>query len=217
LVLINGGLNDIGLENILNPLTTADDLSGKISLYCYQGMKALLTLATNIFTKPNCRFVVTGYYPILSPDSDLFSLAGAERLDFFLSLRGLRIPPHLDRDPITNHIVDLAMQFWHGSDAALSQAVNEVAVSQGIGNRLIFVPIPFGIPNALFAGNPLLFGLNPDFSPQDEIVAERKQACNLKYPDPLNLVTREICYHASVGHPNVAGSQAIAATILNVL
>lgn len=216
LVLLNGGINDIGVPTILNPSIKNSALQADIEKFCHVDMKRLLKKAVNTFTNDTCRFVVTGYYPILSSKSDPVEVE-VDYLEKLLELHCLTIPTHFDRDPIVSHIVSLTEQFWNQSNDQLSKAVAETNSEMRLGNRIIFVPSPFTKENALFAGDPWLFGFNADLSPQDEVITERADACNYHYSDPFDFAQREVCHYASVGHPNVAGAKAIATAILNSL
>jgi len=215
LVFINGGINDITFQHILNPLTTSFDLANNITQRCYTDMKALLQQAIGVFNKPTCRFILTGYYPILSGDSGVQN--AAEPLDRLLGVHGLSIPLFLDRGPIVDHIIANTLQFWKQSDAAFTNAAQEITMQFNLGGRLQFVQCPLTEQNALFASDPWLWGFNPDLSPEDEVANSRIASCNAFYTNPLDLVTREQCFHASVGHPNIKGAAQIAAAISNVL
>ena len=212
-VLLNGGINDVNIRRILDPFTRTPDLHRYTVDACYRDMKILLAVAATAFAKPTCRFVVTGYYPILSPESDVENVEAAGPLDHLLSLYGLGFPLYLDRTLIINHVVGLAMQFWHDSDAALQRAVNESRGELNLGDRLQFVPSSFAEPNALFTDDAWLFGFDADFAAEDEVIPGREAACTVRYPGPVDFVSREVCFRASVGHPNPTGAAALAAAI----
>lgn len=218
LVILNGGINDVGLDVIFNPLTAQADLHEATVSACYKSMKALIDKATAAFSKNTCRFIVCGYYPILSPDSDPLATSEAA-LIHLLGIFNNGIPASFslaEQGPIIDTLVDLAMQFWRDSDEALAQAVSDSASKPKLGGRLLFVPNTFTEANALFSTTPLLFGFGSDLAPEDEVIPARTGACNVQY-SPLEIVAREICYHASVGHPNPAGASAIAQAIQQAL
>jgi hypothetical protein len=95
LVLLDGGANDLSIENILNPALVETNISlskfevangpnwvrTKTNQLCVAHMKALLPLVLNQF--PNAVVVVTGYYPIVSEKTDLLLL------NEYLALLGL--------------------------------------------------------------------------------------------------------------------------------
>jgi hypothetical protein len=64
--------------------------------------------------------------------------------------------------------------------------------------RVRFVSPGFGPENAGFASRPWLFGLNGDFSPQDEVIIGRRDACMAPFP-PGEPLGREQCFRASAG------------------
>jgi hypothetical protein len=72
LILVNGDINDINVRTILNPLLSNTDLSNLINRHCYQDMKIPLTKIGS--SHSNAKVVVSGYYQLVSDDSDLFLL-----------------------------------------------------------------------------------------------------------------------------------------------
>jgi len=93
LVLLDGGINDLSVENILNPaLVETNLLQGEVAngpnwvrtktnQLCVTHMQSLLPQVLNAF--PNAAVVVTGYYPIVSNSTDLLLL------DEYLGIIGL--------------------------------------------------------------------------------------------------------------------------------
>jgi hypothetical protein len=217
LVLLNGGINDVGIDRILSPLTRKSDLKRFTYAACYQGMKSLLSSVMKNFTKPGCRVVVSGYYPILSSSSQLSPTGELEPLRRLLAHYALSIPEQFNFGPIGDYIVSLSEQFWHDSDDALAQAVVEVGVTLELPGQLVFVPSGFGDSNSLFSEEPWLFGFGPDLRPEDEVRESRAMACALQYPELAQALQREVCDFASVGHPNVEGAAALARAILTAL
>jgi hypothetical protein len=210
IVLMHGRVNDIGLSTILSPLTPTKKLYELIRSVFFQDMRVFLRKMIQVFRKPNCRYVVGGYYPILSHDSRL--LIGGEldpALELFLKIKGIKLPSGADKALVTNQMIIRALQFWHESASALQQAVNEVASEANLGKRLVFVPAPMNESNALFAGDPWLWGIKND-RPEDEVFPEREQQCNTQYGAGL---PREVCHFASVGHPNVKAAAKFARAI----
>jgi lysophospholipase L1-like esterase len=205
-VLMNGGINDVNIRVILNPMTTSDELSHKTQRYCHDDMLALLQTATQRFTSPESRFVVSGYYPILSGESAPF------RVPLLLATHGVSFTPFMRQETVFDKIVALSLQFWHESTDGLQRAVRDCGDA-----RVSFADAGFTERNAVFATAPLLWGVKMDFSPQDEVVGDRHTACNVAFPLPLAVVERESCYRASAGHPNVAGAQQFAQAIVTSL
>lgn len=210
-VLVNGGVNDIDIWNILNPAVPTRTLSDLTVEHCYDSMRALLEAVVHRFDNPATAVVVTPYYPILSPRSQPF---GIPRL---LAHEGLAVPSELDLTVGTNPLVARCLQFWNESTVCLKRAVTEVNAGMATP-RIVFADPEFTENNAVFAGEPWLFGLGRDltFPAQDEVVAERHDACDLAFP-PSDWPTRQQCYRASAGHPNVTGARKYADAILTAL
>ncbi|PYS92743.1 MAG: hypothetical protein DMF64_07745 [Acidobacteria bacterium] len=209
-VLLNGGINDIDVRLLLNPITDTKDLHDMILLFCYRDMKLLLGKVVNRFTKPTAKIVVTSYFPVLSEQS-LPPLVHA-----FLALYGVSSGmffPHL-AEQIVAKVVANCTQFWNESNAVFQQAVNEVNAQAGGAPRVFFAQPPFTAANSALAPNAWLWGVNFNLSPQDPVQAARHQSCNAHEQDPIQ---REICYRASAGHPNLTGAQQFANAILAVI
>jgi lysophospholipase L1-like esterase len=214
LVLLNGGINDVGVDTIIDPFQDLHQLNQLTDQACFQDMSTLLGQVLTVFTKPGCRFVVTGYYPILSADSELEIVGGVDVFGHLLGIHGLGFPLNLDHAAVTSKVCRQALAFWQTSEAALARAATAAAQSPAASGRPVqFVSTTFAAPNALFASQQYLFAFGDDLAPEDEVIAARERSCDLQYPDPLDFVSREQCYHASVGHPNVQGAAVIAQAI----
>ncbi len=207
-IVVNGGINDIDIRVILNPLTTESDLRQDIRQFCHDDMLTLLREVVRRFptTAP---IIVTSYYPILSPRSHPF------RIPFLLQTFGVGMPFFVDQNLVFKKIVALCMQFWSESGVELQRAVQDCNAVEP-GARVKFAAVPFGADNAVFADHPWLFGLDGEFDPQDEVIPQRRAACNLNI-DPFDIFGREGCYRASAGHPNAEGAvkyaEAVAAMV----
>jgi hypothetical protein len=210
LVLLDGGINDVGVSAILNPFALIPPLSAKVTHACHDGMLVLLKKVAAKFSRPTCKILVTGYYPILSGRSDP---AGVTRL---LSLFGIAVPPFLDRDfDIVNPVLARCEAFFNESTQQLQRAIADAGDA-----RIAFVPSGFTDANSVFVpGTSLLWGLDLDdgLSPQDPVAAARRPLCDIAHPDPLQALDRELCYRASAGHPNVQGAIQFSQQILAAL
>jgi hypothetical protein len=208
-VIVNGGINDVDIRNILNPFLSLNALRRMISEHCYDSMRGLLAITRRRFSDPRTVILVTAYYPILSRDSQPF------RIPRLLLLYGLQPEPPavMTVTSFFDLIVGRCLLFWTESTRAIQQAVAEVNQQAA---RVVFVDPGFREENAVFARAPWLWGLNHDLSPQDEVVASRRVACNAVIPRHDRLA-REQCYRASAGHPNVAGARRYADAILQAM
>ena len=150
--------------------------------------------------------LVVGYYPVLSSESNPF------RLPFLLEVNGVGWPLFVPHDLVFAKIVTQCEVFWEESDRALQRAVNTSNADAG-DPRAIFVTPGFTRRNATFAPEPWLWGLNGDFTPQDEVIVTRRASCVAAIPE-FDVFAREQCFRASAGHPNVSGARAYATAIL---
>jgi hypothetical protein len=134
------------------------------------------------------------------------------RIPFLLETYGVGFPFFLDQNLVFRKIVALCMQFWLESSAALQRAVMDCNAFLG-KTRVKYAAVPFTVDNAVFADQPWLFGVDGEFNPQDEVIADRRAACDLNI-DPNDIFGREGCYRASAGHPNTTGAAAYANSII---
>ena len=198
LVLVNGGINDVGVQYIFNAYTDAQELTDTVQRFCHDDLVILLRQTATKFASPGTIIVVSGYYPVLSAQSDPL------RVPTLLPLFGVSLPAiTFPGNPVAK-IISNSLLFWRQSRAAMTRAVTDVNQQLGT-NRIVFVDPGFNEANAAFGPTPWVFGVNADLSPQDDVIAARRAACQLDEPDP---VQREFCYRASAGHPNRWGAQA---------
>ncbi len=210
LVLLDGGINDVGVATILNPLALIPTLSSRTTRACHNGMLMLLRKIGAKFSKPTCKIRVTGYYTIVSKQSDPL---GVEKL---LKLHGIALPDFGNPTAeFLEPVIRRCQEFFADSTASLQQAVADAADS-----RITFVPTGFTDANAIFVpGTSLLWNLDLDdgLGPQDPVAADRHAQCDLAHGGPLNAFAREFCYRASAGHPNVAGARQFKDQLLATL
>jgi len=210
LVLLDGGINDVGVAAILNPLALIPSLDARVIHACHDGMLVLLKKVGAKFSKPTCRILVTGYYSILSGKSDPL---GVTKL---LSLFGIAVPGFLDHDfDFINPVLRRCEQFFNDSTQQLQQAITDAG-----DPRITFVESGFTDDNSVFVpGTSLLWGLtlDDDMDPQDPVAPARRPLCNAAFPGDLQLLDRERCYRASAGHPNVQGAVQFSKQILAAL
>ena len=193
-VLIDGGINDVGVNNIVSPLYTIPKLEKAIIQHCQKEMTALLTYVAEKFRHPDCRIIVTGYFPILSGKS------APDKIPQLLMAWGVPAIGPIEQT------IDLALDFWRKSDDALASAVKAVN-----DERIVFVSPKFTEENSLFTGKKTLLREDPF---HDKVHDARIKEC-LKYPqDPEGCLT---CPVASIGHPIEAGARQYKDAILNVL
>jgi lysophospholipase L1-like esterase len=216
-VLIDGGINDIGVEEIVSPIATSN-LKTLAKKHCYDDMKFLLRKVTeNKF--PNAKVIVTGYYPIVTDDSNLNSL--------ILLLGGLGLLVGGLAGAIVGGAVSIAQKdimvdrskkFIQESMQQLKKAVDDTNTHLGGTPRVFFAQPNFTSKNAVFASESLLWGIEPDLGPADDealggVEQARHEACNLVVDDDSNRTSLTQCVRASIGHPNVNGAKEYARVI----
>jgi lysophospholipase L1-like esterase len=203
LVLVCGGINDVGVQYILNPFRSRADIRNSTKRYCHDDMVKLLSKIAGKFRNPETRIVVTGYYQIVSDASN------PELLKMVLGMFGIvgGIVSQALRDKLASNCNAFASQ----ANQSLEQAVNEVNNESGTPRRLFLAVPSFQEHNAIFAPDPWLYGLNDDITPQDPVARERRDHCRAA-GDRAPIY----CPLASVGHPNVKGAQEYAKKIVPV-
>ncbi|MFL6312428.1 MAG: SGNH/GDSL hydrolase family protein [Terriglobales bacterium] len=200
-VLMNGGINDVEIQRVFNPMIPQYELELHIRNYCGRDLLAILQLATQKF--PNARVLVLGYYPALS------HLSRAEGVESLYSLvHGVRFAPLFDADIFRNELVEHCVRFWKLSTGLFRSAVAHVNREAG-DKRAVFVDCGMEEANAAYAPESLLWECesnDPNKAP-DESVAERRVAYELVGAGDLQ---KSQVMLSAVAHPNVAGAARMA-------
>ena len=215
LILLNGCINDVGLDTILNPFSTAEEVIERTSQYC--GMEMATLLHTVRAQAPQAAVVVTGYYPIVSELSDPF---GIERL---AAIQGYAEP-----EAAADAVAQLTMTttlFATTANDAIAQAVDQVNETYADTTAIRFADPQFKPENAVFAPESWLWGMTSetdlvgfldlgfDVFPEDPVHEIRLKVCATRY----GLDSLLICAYASVGHPNTDGANAYANAVVTQL
>lgn len=211
LVLVDGGINDINVRTIISPLTSKSTIIEKSKKHCHDHMKMLLK---ELIKFKKAKIIVTGYYPMVTHESDLLALT------LLLAALGLAVagPGGLIVGGLTGSLIKDKMAsncrtFAKNANADLKAAVDEVNKSLK-GQKRIFLAIPpFGPKNAIFAPSTWLWGLN-GFSPQDPVAKSRSTSCSKAGSKRTNI---PMCKIASLGHPNPTGAKAYAKVITQLI
>ena len=210
-VIVDGGINDIGVLTIVSPLTPNKHLKNLTRRYCHDDMVFLLTQVLARYTSASTRIVVTSYFPIFSTKSDF------RRVLTFLHGLGIAPPPTLraevEQRAFAFRSIELALLFWDESRARLASAVSDVG-----SNRVVFANVPYQEENAMFADHPWLFNVHLQggrLVPEDDVISVRHEQCiKCHADDPFGI---SACDIASAGHPNRPGADQFAKTILEAL
>lgn len=211
LVLLNGGINDVNLGEIVDP-TADSDLVVRVHERCYKRMRNLLTKVTGKFER--AKVVVTGYYQIVSEDSDLTFLTYLlSYCLWFLGHIGW-VVGMIVSDSMKDTMVQRSRIFVEEANAKIQMAVEEMN-SHPPG--VFFAKPLFVTAHAIFAPNSRLWRINSDLSPQDTpeaggVAPVRIEQCANAPQDRL-ADGFFVCSRASVGHPNVRGAVQYALAI----
>jgi lysophospholipase L1-like esterase len=200
-VLMNGGINDVEIQRVFNPMIPQYELELHIRNFCGRDLLEILQLATQKF--PNARILLLGYYPALS------HLSRAEGVESLYSLvHGVKFAPLFDADLFRNELVEHCLRFWRLSTGLLRIGAEHVNREAGL-QRAIFVDSGMKEANAAYAPESLLWECenNDPTKAPDEAVAERRVAYELVGAGDLQ---KSQMLLSAVGHPNVAGAALMA-------
>lgn len=222
LIMLTGGITDIRLSVILNPLESNDELKQNIVRHCNEEMSGLLEYAADKF--PNALIAVVGYYPFLSPHTPAKKIFNGvlEIYNFPRALKFLINNP-LNRRTLRYYRKKMIKrsQIWaEDSTREFKKAIEKVNAGFEIP-RAIFIESPIKEENSIGAKKSLLYEIEKRGKVADSLAAERKTICRetldgLREATGLKLRTRT-CELATVGHPNIEGSRAYAEAIRNAL
>jgi hypothetical protein len=207
-VLMNGGINDVEIQRVFNPMIPQYELELHIRNYCGRDLLALLQMATQKF--PNAKTLLLGYYPALS------YLSRTEGVESLYSLvHGVKFAPLFYPDLFRNQLVEHCLRFWKLSTGLFRSAVEHVNREAG-SQRAIFVDSGMEEANAAYAPQSLLWECesnDPGMAP-DEAVAERRVAYELVGAGDLQ---KNQVLLSAVGHPNIAGAARMAEQCVNAI
>jgi hypothetical protein len=212
LVLMDGCINDVGVGRILNPATPAADMLALTDQFCDQALGDLLLKVHGL--APQAHIIVTGYFQMVSEESDLLNVT--------TWLTALGFPPDGETEALTQ-LTQRSVDFRDAAHAGMQAAVDRLNAEAG-ATRALFADAGFGPQNAIFASDPWLWNLIPDSTllddlnlgfelalfPEDAVQERRLQNC-MEWDTAGPVLA---CIYASVGHPNVTGAQAYADAII---
>lgn len=207
-VLMNGGINDVEIQRVFNPMVPQYELELHTRNYCGRDMLTLLRRVIRRFE--NALVLVLGYYPGVSHQS---RPEGVQQL--YSLVHGAEFAPVHEPELFRNEIVEHCLRFWKLSNGLLRGAVEHVNREAG-KTRAVFVDAGMTEVNAAYAPQSLLWELDlagPEKAP-DEVAEQRNAAVELLSTGPLQ---RRQCRLSSAGHPNVAGAARMAEQCLEAL
>ncbi len=186
LVLLNGGINDIGVVSIIAPWHSSGSISELTRDSLSHGMNYLLPAAVGLF--PTAKFIVPGYFPIITSDSSTPEVT--------VLLTGVFGPASVVVTPLVkDQLIANCSAFYGEADAGLRNAV--AAQNGRTPNRCVYADPGFTALNGYGASQRCLFNIGEN----DPMLNARKTYCSAagQGNDPL-------CNSASMGHPNVNGA-----------
>lgn len=191
LVLVDGGINDLGPFNLLLPWHSPSWVRDQAAEHCGRKMKNLLLPMLDRF--PKARVVVTGYYPIVS---SLTSFAGV-----LAPLAGFR-----------RRLIELSTAWRQATDEWLGWAVQETNLhASGPKPRVLYATAAFGPENCYGAPDSYLWTLREAITDGSPVGTRRRSECRrLKPLDP-------ICPIDMAFHPNRKGARAYADAVIQAV
>ena len=227
LILLNGGINDVNVRNILTVDPTIGDKPMQIRTWVQErmrpGIQSLLMRVLEDF--PAARIVVTNYYPIISRESPLPEVAtfigvlgvigggvvgavasGAALGGVLGGAAGVALSER-QRDDLGDQCFAFDDEATKVLRAAVAEA-NEALRGADKPARVALAESGFGMENAYATPLTYLFRAGDD----DPVKAERKLQCEQRGKG-LDLQ----CLNASMGHPNAKGAQRYADRIVEQL
>ena len=234
LVIVDGGINDVGVTNIIDPRATS--LVPTTQAKCDYAMRSLLSDVAMLF--PNARVVVTGYFAIVSQESNindvvLLMLAGGVVATPFAPLPGLALQAAAlaelvaefgGEGPLKTALATRSATFHQTATTSLRSAVN--AVNSTFKRDFRFAEPGFGPRNSYAAPESWLWHLSAasGIAVSDPARETRRLACEARYGslDPdltpgASFTDRPKCPLAAMGHPTQRGAQAYADAITREL
>jgi hypothetical protein len=209
LVLIVGGINDVGAADALSPLGPATAEPIRVAGV---RMKELLRIVCNDF--PNAKVIVAGYALLISDQSNLAGI-----LPILMTALGLVVAgvPGAVGGVVLGvgaeaTIKQRSRELRDGLHQRIRAAIVDLMVVDNNANGRIFFADPdYRDEHAVFAPNALLFNINPDLTPRDNdfIIHQRALVCDA---NPGR--TGPHCPIASTGHPTPAGAARYGAAII---
>ncbi len=214
LVLMDGCINDVGVDTIIDANVSREELEQETARFCGEEMTTLLSKVRTLV--PEANVVVTGYYPMVGAESDL------SKVEQWLGSED--VPADIEADFV--EILTARAKLFHDvTKSNLQEAVDLTNATFGGSARVAFVDANFSPDNAAFTELPWLWSLTDDdplfgdlirdlaVFPEDPMFRRRLDLC-LEQGFETDLVG---CIFSSVGHPNERGAQAYAEAIIEQL
>jgi len=202
LILVDGCVNDVDVSNLLNAGTTTEWMRERITTSCHAGMHDLLRRITDSF--PNAHVVVTGYYRMISSDTEdnAFIRLLVKKLN-----SGRAAAERMTYKEMREKLITLSELWYKVSTWGLSEAVRKVNAELGersLSPRVMFVEIEFWPEHSFSASNTLLWNFmfgstnlsgfrkiiialtlgTAAYKPNDDVRESRVRSCNDTFKAP---------------------------------
>jgi len=234
LILVSGGINDVGLSNILDANTPAE----RINRLSESIKEPMMNLLTYLLDETDAKIIVTGYYHLITEDSKVQSqdriIAGllAMRSDKTLSqsenvlITAIANPTDANIEAawylLEGSINNVANIFTHDanlransdtfyaiSSNSLEAAVNAADRGQ---NRIKFIDPMFERDNSYRASDSFLWQLDRNLRTNDDQYSKR-----VELTEDKDLITKFQNNINAMGHPNSDGAAKYAHTIESLI
>lgn len=191
LVLVDGGVNDLGPLNFIKPWRDPRWIREQTAEHCGRKMKNLLLAMLDRF--PNARVVVTGYFPIVSEQTWL--------------VRALAPLP-----PLRRRLIELSAAWAEASEQWLRWAVQQANLHDSEPKpRALYANPVFGPENCYGAPDTYLWSFWEAVTDRTPVGKRRRREClRLKPWDPICPIDRAV-------HPNPRGARAYADAVIAAL
>ncbi|MCA8968754.1 MAG: hypothetical protein KDC95_03190 [Planctomycetes bacterium] len=247
LVILDGGINDVGVHRILDPRVSKKVIRGRTEEACRDAMTALLTQTLRVF--PRARVCVTAYFPIWSMKTDLGSVTrslSGSTIRLLLSMLGV---PKRSIALATNVTLATRSNYFDRISRESLRTAIDLANAE-IGQDVVaLADVAWTASRSVQTKRSWLWGIGPantmDFNKDALAIAGRLIVHLLRHlrASPLRFATKILpqdpiaprrfalakqirkltaaqrmeMWYASLGHPNHAGARRYAKRILEVL
>ncbi len=215
LILVTGCINDVRIGRIIDVEISQEEIEEVTRQACHDRMEELILRLKQL--APQAQVIITGYYQIVSLDSDLFGLRE------FAVVNNTEPTDDEEMAAFVQTTSANSRRFYDVSTSSLTEVV--ATANEGEDRqRIWFVDPGFGPENAMFMPDSWLWSLTAEnefigelletglrLFPEDPMVDLRAEVCL----EGDIMTALPVCLYASVGHPNVQGSQAYAQAILD--
>ncbi|MDQ4123249.1 MAG: hypothetical protein M3209_17570 [Acidobacteriota bacterium] len=223
LILLDGCINDMSARRIFDFSFRRKMLKAAAQQFCYGAMKELLGVLVKDY--PKAKIIVTGYYPLVSKDTNPNALYDAALNAFgdnpvsdviLKAFKIFNLKPFKKFRVIRNIFAKRSSVWYLESAKGLEKAVSETnkALSEP---RVFYVDPAFQYENSFSASNTYLWKLIDNTRTDDSLYAKRQDICADRRLTHFNRFDHFICHRAGLFHPNKAGAAAYYRAIANKL